>query len=212
MSFVAGGGALEPMAAAADGALPPELLRAFDVFGGEMTCCRLGHAGGTRPCDKERLVIPMLGLFLELYADADAGDAAAAEMLRALEAHLDDIYPHSFEYAGADGTTTTLPLFGDLVAAAKYYHGLHRGDGADGGGGRRRPPRFAPGAVAARREGAGNIAGELRKTMTERTLASSPSLKKRSILGGLAGHTCEATPSARITPDVERGTRGAEGA
>ena len=72
--------------------------------------------------------------------------------------------------------------------------------------------RFAPGAVAARREGAGNIAGELRKTMTERTLGSSPSLKKRSILGGLAGHTCEATPSSRITPDVERGTRGAEGA
>ena len=48
--------------------------------------------------------------------------------------------------------------------------------------------------------------------MTERTLGASPSLKKRSILGGLAGHTCEATPSSRITPDVERGTRGAEGA
>ena len=31
------------------------------VFGGEMTCCRLGHPNAC-PCDKEKLMLPMLGL------------------------------------------------------------------------------------------------------------------------------------------------------
>ena len=39
---------------------------ALDVFGGGLTCCTRGHPDGD-PCDKEALVLPMLGLFAELY-------------------------------------------------------------------------------------------------------------------------------------------------
>ena len=42
------------------------LLEALDVFGGDLTCCRLGHEDG-RPCDREALVLPMLGLYGEIY-------------------------------------------------------------------------------------------------------------------------------------------------
>ena len=37
------------------------LLEALDVMGGELTCCRLGHPDGD-PCDREELMLPMLGL------------------------------------------------------------------------------------------------------------------------------------------------------
>lgn len=39
---------------------------AWDVFGGGLTCCTRGHLDGD-PCDKEALVLSMLGLFAELY-------------------------------------------------------------------------------------------------------------------------------------------------
>ena len=32
-----------------------DLLEALDVFGGELTCCRLGHPNG-EPCDREALM------------------------------------------------------------------------------------------------------------------------------------------------------------
>ena len=38
---------------------------ALDVFGGGLTCCTRCHPDGV--CDKEALVLPMLGLFVELY-------------------------------------------------------------------------------------------------------------------------------------------------
>eukprot|EP00966_Prymnesium_polylepis_P330458 7386109-Prymnesium_polylepis.1 len=36
-----------------------DFLENVGVFGGELTCCRLGHHGGTTPCDKEELMRPM---------------------------------------------------------------------------------------------------------------------------------------------------------
>ena len=44
------------------------LTEALDVFGGELTCCRLGHPNGA-VCDKEHLMLPMLGLYGEIYRD-----------------------------------------------------------------------------------------------------------------------------------------------
>ena len=48
--------ALKAMAA---NGMTEDFLKNVDVFGGELTCCRLGHHGGTTPCDKEELMRPM---------------------------------------------------------------------------------------------------------------------------------------------------------
>ena len=47
------------------------LLEALDVFNGDLTCCRLKHPHGD-PCDREELMLPMLGLFAELYRGRDS--------------------------------------------------------------------------------------------------------------------------------------------
>lgn len=43
------------------------LAEALDVMGGEFTCCRLGHPGGV-PCDREELMLPLLGLYAKREA------------------------------------------------------------------------------------------------------------------------------------------------
>lgn len=93
-------------------------MEVLDVFGGELTCCRLGHKKGD-PCDREELMLPMLGLFMELYRNRDG---ASREAYALIEPLLDEIYPRQFEYAH-DGSEESehLPLFGDLVDAAKDF-------------------------------------------------------------------------------------------
>ncbi len=83
-----------------------------------MTCCRLGHASGA-PCDREALILPMLGLYAELYRDRRG---ASAEAYALIEDKKDKLYPRTFAYRcrGTDGaapTTEELPLFGDLIDA-----------------------------------------------------------------------------------------------
>ena len=38
------------------------LVEALDVFGGDLTCCRRGHGNG-EACDREELMLPILGLY-----------------------------------------------------------------------------------------------------------------------------------------------------
>ena len=50
---------------------------ALFVFAGEATCCRLGHTNGmSSQCDRESLVLPVLGLYGELYASSRAGSGS----------------------------------------------------------------------------------------------------------------------------------------
>ena len=50
---------------------------ALFVFAGEATCCRLGHKHGMASrCDRESLVLPVLGLYGELYASSRAGSGS----------------------------------------------------------------------------------------------------------------------------------------
>ena len=37
------------------------------VMHGEFTCCRLGHPD-EEPCDREALMLPLLGLYADVYA------------------------------------------------------------------------------------------------------------------------------------------------
>ena len=86
---------------------------------GEFTCCRLGHPHGD-PCDREALVLPLLGLYADIYAERDGKHADAYAFIEPLKSRL---FPETFEYVhkGLDGveTTTTQILFGDLIAAVE---------------------------------------------------------------------------------------------
>jgi len=88
---------------------------ALNVFGGELTCCRLKHKGMER-CDRESLLIPILGLYGELYASRNmAGSKLMWENIVA-EGH-GVIFRKNFEFLKDDekNTRETRILFGDLV-------------------------------------------------------------------------------------------------
>ena len=89
-----------------------DFLIAADVFGGDLTCCRLGHRGGTR-CDREDLMLPMLGLYQEIMSKKDE------PIFAAIEPKVGVLYPQFFQYIDENGIKTTRPLFGDLIKAAK---------------------------------------------------------------------------------------------
>ena len=95
------------------------LHEALDVMSGEFTCCRLGHPNGD-PCDREALVLPLLGLYADVYAERVGKHADAYAFIEPIKSRL---FPETFEYVhkGLDGvdTTTTQVLFGDLVAAVE---------------------------------------------------------------------------------------------
>ena len=49
------------------------LAEALDVIGGEFTCCRLGHPN-EEPCDREQLMLPLLGLYADVYMPSGAAN------------------------------------------------------------------------------------------------------------------------------------------
>lgn len=96
----------------------PLLKDALDVFGCNLSCCRLGHPDAM-PCDREALVRPMLGLFHEIYRERHGSRRDAWAVL---EPRIDTLYPRSFDWThtGLDGDITErAPLFGDLIDAAR---------------------------------------------------------------------------------------------
>jgi len=65
---------LQPMApkGVASVAEEEDFLSSIHVFEGELSCCALGHPGG-RPCDRELLVLPILGLYGQIYEQVRCG-------------------------------------------------------------------------------------------------------------------------------------------
>lgn len=99
------------------------------VFNGDLTCCRLQHKG-MAACDRQSLVVPLLGLFGELYRAAVEGDkiqgeaaASVRAFLAEIESNQDEIFPRTFErvkWTKKKGVTTeTVLLFGDLIERMK---------------------------------------------------------------------------------------------
>jgi len=88
---------------------------ALHVFGGECTCCRLKHKGMEK-CDRESLLIPILGLYGELYACRNMGGSKLIWEKIVAEGH-GVIFPKYFEFVKDDekNTSGTRRLFGDLV-------------------------------------------------------------------------------------------------
>jgi len=93
---------------------------ALDVFGGELTCCRKMHEGMER-CDRESLLIPILGLYGEMYASrcaVDGQNPSAKLLLDRIEAEGHGaVFPKEFKFVREDSTHTSenRELFGDLV-------------------------------------------------------------------------------------------------
>lgn len=99
-----------------------ESLRVFD---GELTCCRLEHKG-MGACDRQSLVIPLLGLYGELFRAAHDGikggntDAlsSVAAFLEEIERHQEMIFPRTFQrisWRKSKRVIEEVMLFGDLI-------------------------------------------------------------------------------------------------
>ena len=118
------------------------LAEALDVISGEFTCCRLGHPNED-PCDREQLMLPLLGLYADVYRERHGKYADAYAFIEPIKSRL---FPETFEYVhkGLDGveTTTTQVLFGDLVAAVEYATDQESGGTS--------APDFKPGTNAQR--------------------------------------------------------------
>ena len=126
------------------------LREAIDVAGGDLTCCRLHHARGD-PCDREALVLPMLGLYAEIFRHRHAPRGREAyEFLAPIK---ETLFPRTFSYSyhGADGGVESAEetLFGDLLRAVETAVELSEAD-ASNPIWRRALPDLSPGSTAQR--------------------------------------------------------------
>ena len=119
--FLAGGnpGNLEFMPVKSD-----FFLESLHVFNGELTCCRFEHKG-MESCDRQSLVVPILGLYGELFRAAyDGAKDGSADMstveafLKEIEKHQEDMFPRTFQrvmWRKNKRVTEEVLLFGDLI-------------------------------------------------------------------------------------------------
>mmetsp|Transcript_1938 Transcript_1938/g.3691 ORF Transcript_1938/g.3691 Transcript_1938/m.3691 type:complete len:1102 (-) Transcript_1938:147-3452(-) len=98
------------------------------VFNGELTCCRLEHKG-MGACDRQSLVMPLLGLYGELFRashEAKGGNAEALAsvdaFLNEIEKHQEEVFPRTFKrtmWRKNRKVTEDVMLFGDLIDRMK---------------------------------------------------------------------------------------------
>lgn len=100
------------------------------VFNGELTCCRLEHKG-MGACDRQSLVIPLLGLYGELFRASheskDKGGNAEAlasvhAFLEEIEKHQEQVFPRTFQrimWRKNKRVVEEVMLFGDLIDRMK---------------------------------------------------------------------------------------------
>ena len=88
----------------------------LDVVHGNLTCCACRHASG-QPCDREELVLPIMGLFAEIYRDRHGETRDLYEAMFADGSSVDDYFPSHFDYETPFGQVVRKPLFGDLPRA-----------------------------------------------------------------------------------------------
>merc|ERR1712166_822709 len=88
--------AMVPMGLASNQNYTEQFCKAVNVFSGDLTCCTKKHNGGTQPCDKETLMLPMLGLYTEIYDNRDK--PAVKEIYELISRDINSIFPQTFEY------------------------------------------------------------------------------------------------------------------
>eukprot|EP00586_Coscinodiscus_wailesii_P004455 CAMPEP_0172487068 /NCGR_PEP_ID=MMETSP1066-20121228/15930_1 /TAXON_ID=671091 /ORGANISM="Coscinodiscus wailesii, Strain CCMP2513" /LENGTH=1142 /DNA_ID=CAMNT_0013253441 /DNA_START=382 /DNA_END=3810 /DNA_ORIENTATION=+ len=107
------------------------------VFHGELTCCRLEHKG-MQSCDRQSIVVPILGLYGELYrateemlrreisGDTETGfiNESVRMFMKEIEANQEEIFPRTFEFVTwrkKKKVIETTLLFGDLVERMRAH-------------------------------------------------------------------------------------------
>ncbi len=109
----------------------------FRMFEGELTCCRLEHKGMAL-CDRQCLVVPLLGLYGELYRETVVGSKGGSgqcfecveDFLTEIEKRQDEIFPPTFKrttWRKNKQSEETIQLFGDLISRMKCR--IKNGDG-----------------------------------------------------------------------------------
>lgn len=98
-------------------------IESLHVFHGDLTCCRMEHKG-MEACDRQSLVVPILGLYGELLKAAHEGikggnDVSAVEaFLQEVEKHQDTVFPSKFNrvtWRKNKRVIEEVTLFGDLI-------------------------------------------------------------------------------------------------
>eukprot|EP00927_Polykrikos_kofoidii_P016322 TRINITY_DN17358_c0_g1_i1.p1 TRINITY_DN17358_c0_g1~~TRINITY_DN17358_c0_g1_i1.p1 ORF type:complete len:1046 (+),score=97.50 TRINITY_DN17358_c0_g1_i1:54-3191(+) len=94
---------------------------AVNVFDGEMTCCRLKHAGGI-PCDRLSLVATMVGLFYDIYVKAMNGvlDKEGEILWNMMKDDLQRVFPQTVRIDTETGVQEAV-LFGDMIGRVRLY-------------------------------------------------------------------------------------------
>lgn len=110
-------------------------IESLHVFNGDLTCCRLEHKG-MGACDRQSLVIPLLGLYGELFRmahqakDPNSKDNPNAEalssvetFLKEIEKHQEEVFPRTFQrvmWRKNKRVEEEVILFGDLIDRMKH--------------------------------------------------------------------------------------------
>ena len=86
------------------------------VFAGETTCCSRKHAGMSA-CDRQSLVVPVLGLYGELLSSSNQSENKCMKVfLDAIAVDRDRFFPREFVFIRDKGQPpVTMELFGDLA-------------------------------------------------------------------------------------------------
>ena len=99
-------------------------IESLHVFDGDLTCCRLEHKG-RGSCDRQSLVIPLLGLYGELFRASHQAKIKGSENLASvdtflmeIEKHQEEVFPRTFNrvmWRKNKRVSEEVMLFGDLI-------------------------------------------------------------------------------------------------
>jgi len=100
--------------------LEPQWIRSVcRVFDGDMTCCRMLHDrdGVQIKCDRESLVLTLIGLYFEVFTAYLTDDVRpeTMDMQKLIQEEKGLIFPAKFEYVTKKKGTETRELFGDTI-------------------------------------------------------------------------------------------------
>lgn len=111
-------------------------IESLHVFNGDLTCCRLEHTG-LRACDRQSLVIPLLGLYGELCrmsheannpnkkGNVNTDSLSSVEVfLHEIEKHQEEVFPRTFRrvmWRKNKRVEEEVILFGDLIDRMKNH-------------------------------------------------------------------------------------------
>jgi len=91
------------------------------LFEGDMTCCSRKHIDGG-PCDRESLVLPMLGMYFDVcvniqeVSSRDTDCTRKHQIFALIAKQKDRMFPSTYDYIKPSGAVAKKVLFGDFIA------------------------------------------------------------------------------------------------